>query len=68
LTLDEWINYYYQSSLKNAPLVIDNLRKLGYNEYFKGDEQFDKFLEEENKLRKFLVKDGRIFNMIFKIY
>jgi len=25
-------------------------------------------LEEENKLRKFLVKDGRIFNMIFKIY
>lgn len=31
ITLEEWINFYYQSSLTNAPLVIDNLRKLGYS-------------------------------------
>lgn len=38
LTKDEWINYFYQSSQKSAPLVIDNLKNLGYGEYFKGDD------------------------------
>ena len=35
LTLNEWIQFYYQSALENANLVIDNLKNLGYEEYFK---------------------------------
>jgi hypothetical protein len=35
IKLDEWVNFYYQSALKNAPLVIDNLKKLGYGDVLK---------------------------------
>lgn len=34
MTIDEWVNFYYQSALTNPQLVIDNLRNLGYAEVF----------------------------------
>lgn len=34
LTLEEWLNFWYQSSEKNAPLVVSNLTNLGYGDIF----------------------------------
>lgn len=36
LRCEEWLNFYYQAALKNAPLVVENLRNLGYSDSLKG--------------------------------
>ena len=41
LTLEEWLNFYYQSSLKNAPLVVSNLVNLGYASLFSNSNSFE---------------------------
>ena len=30
LTLEEWLNFYYQSALKHSTVVVSNLINLGY--------------------------------------
>lgn len=68
ITIDEWINFYYQSSLKNAPLVIDNLKKLGYTHMLKTEVDFQLLFKQDNTLRDKLSSDGKIYHALFKAY
>ena len=68
LTLEEWLNFYFQSALKHSTVVVSNLINLGYRELFNQKQTFKDMFTSDHELRRSIANDSRIYSILFRIF